>query len=199
MRVEGEDKKKRQSNTKKRTTHKQQNGGKRQSAVRSLVQKKEHQLRGKKTGKESVSLLADVQVHDAVGEAALKGQRDVIVVLHDDVVVVFVLVAQAQGLSIGATATTKTDLFLDTLNQLGIAALDWNDDQVRILLVVDLDLELCGRVPTQSAVGGLLTKRATRLCRGRVGRGTGLVGGARISRRRRDPSARVGRSTVVRW
>lgn len=35
--------------------------------------KKELQSRGKKTGKEHVPLLADVQVHDAVGEAALKG------------------------------------------------------------------------------------------------------------------------------
>lgn len=43
---------------------------------------------------EMTSHLADVQVHDTICDAALEGQRDVVVILDDNVVIILVLVAE---------------------------------------------------------------------------------------------------------
>lgn len=111
--------------------------------------------------------LNDVQIHDTVGKAALHGQRDIFVVFHVDVIVIFVLVAETQRLRLGATTATETDLALNTLDQLTVPNLNGNHNQVRVLLVVDLDLQLGDTVSTQVAARGLLAQHTNTFGAGR--------------------------------
>jgi len=48
--------------------------------------------------KSASAFLTDMQVHHSFGVTALEGEQNVVVVLHDDVVIVLILVAKAQWL-----------------------------------------------------------------------------------------------------
>lgn len=84
--------------TKDKTCKEKNNSGRKR---RGMMLKKSKTRKKKKTEKKKkgqLSLLADMQVHNTLRITALECQGDIVVVLHDDIIIVLVLVPQAQGL-----------------------------------------------------------------------------------------------------